>query len=77
MWKQTKYLSRYIYLQQLEAAGVITTSQTNEKTFLEDLDTWANQCRASRDQKEQEFLDNGIAPEFTWSEPPLKENYNI
>ena len=46
-------------------------------SYYEAMTNWVTACRESRDNKELELINNGVAPDFTWAEPPLKENYNI
>lgn len=73
--KKVKYLSRYIYLQQLEAIGGNYWNETlaTEKKYLEDVDTWYNQMLIERDKKENEFINNGIFPDlYNWEEMPIK-----
>lgn len=73
LWKQNKYLSRYIYLSQLLANNTISESQIVEITWLGDLDTWSNQCRTLRDERENEYVNNGIFPDlYNWPEMPIK-----
>lgn len=73
LWKQNKYLSRYIYLKELLDSGEITDDQISEMQYLGDLDTWANECRAERDNREEEYLNNGTFPSFEWDEMPTRQ----
>lgn len=75
VWKQVKYISRYIYLSQLISSGNTSKEIENEILFLNDLDTWANTCRLLRDKKQKDWEDLEIIPTFEWPNPPKKEDY--
>lgn len=72
VWKQVKYISRFMYLDILAKEGTATTEQLQEMEYLNDLDNWVIKCRADRDLREQEYLNNGIFPSFIFDEMPLK-----
>lgn len=75
VWKQVKYISRYIYLSQLVSLGLATENINKEIRFLNDLDSWYNECRQLRDTKMKGWeLDKEI-PRLEWPKPPKKEDY--
>ena len=73
LWKQNKYISRYIYLGELVKVGQITPEQIAEMQWIGEVDTRAILCRAERDKRESEFINNGIFPDlYNWPEMPQK-----
>lgn len=72
IWKQTKYLSRFIYLDMLKRDESITEDQLTEMAYLNDLDNWVIKCRADRDLRESDFINNGVFPSFEWDLMPTK-----
>lgn len=72
VWKQIKYLSRFMYLDILKKEGTATDLQLQEIAYLNDLDNWVIKCRADRDVRENEYLTNGIFPSFIFDEMPIK-----
>ena len=72
VWKQIKYISRFMYLDISKNEGTATNDQLSEMSWLNDLDNWVIKCRSDRDLREKEYINNGIFPSFTFDEMPIK-----
>lgn len=72
VWKQVKYISRFMYLDILKAEGTATEEQLREMSYLNDLDNWVIKCRNDRDLREKDLIENDVFPLFYFDEMPQK-----
>ena len=74
LWKQSKYLGRYIGLKDLNKEGLLDQDRINEMNYYLSLWEWADKCRSDRDLREHEYINNDVFPSFVFDEMPPK-NY--
>lgn len=70
IWERIKHAGEgnYILLAMIE--GDITQDQLDRKTYIDTVYDWITQCRADRDIRENEFVNNDIFPSFEWTDRP-------
>jgi hypothetical protein len=71
-WEQNKHTGQLLRLLFQLGQANWTEKDLARYTWIVSTADWAKGCRLLRDQMEKDFLENGIIPNFEWSERPLK-----
>ncbi len=70
LWERAKHSGIGNYILWNKTEGELTSVELATKAKIDNTYAWITQCRAERDEREQNYKDNDIFPSFEWEERP-------